>query len=348
MADYARCTVLTTVLAILPCASVRAQFKYVTEPQRCFARAGIERKAAFPEPLESEHLDAVLKLAKDGEPESQYCAGIVLASLSLTRALDHLGIDSAEAEEQAVEWYRKAAGQDHAEAIFELAGLHFSGRGVPEDEAEYYRLEAIAAEKGSTNAQISIARNHLSGEGGTEVSTAKALEYLRSAARGGNSEAMYYLGDFLSDGEYGDGGSWATITPDLEEGLPWIRKCAAECSWPYVAYAQYDLGDLYYRAEDYVEALRWYRRAGEADWGEAQYMVGVMYYEGKGVPQSYAEAAKWFRLVAEQGKPEAQLILGLSYQKGQGVPQDHAEATKWWRLSAEQGNANGQFALGLA
>ena len=80
---------------------------------------------------------------------------------------------------------------------------------------------------------------------------------------------------------------------------------------------------------------------------EAQYTLGLMYYEGEGVPQDYAEALKWFRLAAEQGDPRGRLGLGLMYFKGEGVPQDHAEAFKWLRLAAEQGDPSAQSSLGL-
>ena len=45
---------------------------------------------------------------------------------------------------------------------------------------------------------------------------------------------------------------------------------------------------------------------GEA---EADYYVGMCYYEGNGVFQDYAEAAKYFRLAAEQGHKEARAML---------------------------------------
>ena len=37
---------------------------------------------------------------------------------------------------------------------------------------------------------------------------------------------------------------------------------------------------------------------------EAQASLGVMYYQGKGVPRDYAEVVKWYRLAAEQGRHE--------------------------------------------
>src|SRR5271165_1671390 len=72
-----------------------------------------------------------------------------------------------------------------------------------------------------------------------------------------------------------------------------------------------------------------------------------MYANGEGVVQDYAEAAKWYRKAAEQGYAQAQSALGFMYNTGQGVQQDFAEAVKWFRNAAEQGDAFGQSNLGF-
>ena len=56
---------------------------------------------------------------------------------------------------------------------------------------------------------------------------------------------------------------------------------------------------------------------------------------------------KWFRLAADQGDASAQYNLGFMYADGRGVPQNYAEALKWYRLAADQGHASAQFNLGL-
>ena len=56
------------------------------------------------------------------------------------------GVD--EDEEEAVEWYRKAAEQGHAEAQDELARCYDYGWGVGEDEEEAVEWYRKAAEQG--------------------------------------------------------------------------------------------------------------------------------------------------------------------------------------------------------
>ena len=61
---------------------------------------------------------------------------------------------------------------------------------------------------------------------------------------------------------------------------------------------------------------------------------------GLGVAQDYAEAVKWYRLAAEQGLVEAQSNLGRMYYYGLGVAQDFVTAHMWANIAAASGGAN--------
>ena len=52
-----------------------------------------------------------------------------------------------------------------------------------------------------------------------------------------------------------------------------------------------------------------------------------------GEPQDDVEAATWYRKAADQGAPAAQFKLGTLYRQGRGVPQDYVEAHKWFKLA---------------
>ena len=93
--------------------------------------------------------------------------------------------------------------------------------------------------------------------------------------------------------------------------------------------------------------LLWYRLAADQGHAGAQSDLGIMYVDGRGVPQDDGEAVRWYRLAAEQGNLDAQSNLGGMYDMGRGVPQDYTEAVRWYRLAAEQGHAAAQSNLGL-
>lgn len=66
----------------------------------------------------------------------------------------------------------------------------------------------------------------------------------------------------------------------------------------------------------------------------AQAILGFMYANGRGVPQSYDVAVDWYLLAAEHGDPTGQYLLGLMYDKGFGVTHDVVLAHKWLNLAA--------------
>ena len=116
------------------------------------------------------------------------------------------------------------------------------------------------------------------------------------------------------------------------------------------AEAQFSLGVMYAEGrgvpQDDGKAVQWFRPAADQGHAEAQVWLGHMYEEGRGVPQDDGEAVRWFRLAAEQGNAEARVWLGHMYEEGRGVPQDDGEAVRWFRLAAEQGNAEARVWLG--
>jgi TPR repeat protein len=55
----------------------------------------------------------------------------------------------------------------------------------------------------------------------------------------------------------------------------------------------------------------------------AQFKLGVMYEEGKGVTKDSREAIKWYSVASAQGFPEAAFNLGRLYHEGRGIPQNY-------------------------
>ncbi len=98
--------------------------------------------------------------------------------------------------------------------------------------------------------------------------------------------------------------------------------------------ANFQAGREAYERGDYVAALKEWRPLAEQGNTSAQNNLGVMYAEGRGVPQDYAEAVRWYRLAAEQGDAGAQNNLGIMYDTGEGVTQDNVQAHMWYSLAA--------------
>ncbi len=87
------------------------------------------------------------------------------------------------------------------------------------------------------------------------------------------------------------------------------------------------------RGSDAVAVQRIVAQAGRGD-PHAQAMLGFMYANGRGVPQSYDLAVDWYLRSADQGDPDGQYLLGLMYDKGLGVNVNVVVAHKWLNLAA--------------
>lgn len=74
---------------------------------------------------------------------------------------------------------------------------------------------------------------------------------------------------------------------------------------------------------------------------------GIMYKDGKGVPQNYATAVQWFSRSAAAGNSLGQNNMGGMYRDGLGVTRDFSRAITFFRAAAQQGNAGAQVNLGL-
>ena len=101
------------------------------------------------------------------------------------------------------------------------------------------------------------------------------------------------------------------------------------------AFSQENIGSLIEAAEQ-----------GNAD---AQYYLGLSYYNGKGVAQDYAAAASWLRKAAEQGHELAKNTLEtMVLSTDEPVEKDLMAQAANMFTAAGSGDANSQYILGLA
>ncbi len=73
---------------------------------------------------------------------------------------------------------------------------------------------------------------------------------------------------------------------------------------------------------------------------EGQAALGRRFLRGNGVAQDYKEALKWFRMAADQGHAMAQFNIGVMYGKGLGVSKNTEQAYFWLLIAAA--NATGE------
>ncbi len=84
---------------------------------------------------------------------------------------------------------------------------------------------------------------------------------------------------------------------------------------------------------DNAAAVRTLAEQGDA---KAQFALGTMYRDGRGVARDYAEALRWWRKAAELGVVDAQYALGNIYSGGSGIARDSILARMWYSVAAGQ------------
>ena len=108
------------------------------------------------------------------------------------------------------------------------------------------------------------------------------------------------------------------------------------------AQAQYDLGKMYYNGKGVKksnrEAFRWRLKSAEQGHSDAQYQVGWMYFWGEGVEKNWKEAFYWSKKSADQGNIGAQRNLGRMYVEGKGTPKEIEKGLYWIKKAKEGGD----------
>ena len=129
--------------------------------------------------------------------------------------------------------------------------------------------------------------------------------------------------------------------------LEWLTE-AAEAG---LVHAQYELGKIYRDGrgveKDALLAAAWLTRAAEQGSDTASYALGVLLLTGgEGLAKDILSALNWLRRSAEDGNQYAQYRLGRLLLRGEDAPREIEEAVRWLTASAEQGNRYAQYALG--
>lgn len=160
---------------------------------------------------------------------------------------------------------------------------------------------------------------------------------MSKAAKRNDIEAKYYLGMFYLSGK------------GTEQDEKMARTLFLESAEGGYVPAQYQLGVFLiehpHKYDDAVGkkqtrvALYWLRRAGKAEYLDAQLLLADMYERGDKVEQSYMHAYAWLKRASRQYKPgeERNEILGRLVTMGEKMsPEDIEKAREISIESAEE------------
>jgi hypothetical protein len=94
-------------------------------------------------------------------------------------------------------------------------------------------------------------------------------------------------------------------------------------------------------------ARTYYQLGGDGGHAPSMYRLALMVRDGRGGDRDAESAAGLFRRAAETDYPPAQRDLGVAYLDGTGVRRDAQQAETWLRRAADQGDAPAQGRLGV-
>jgi len=124
--------------------------------------------------------------------------------------------------------------------------------------------------------------------------------------------------------------------------------CLSLCLAAPAAWASLDAAMKAWAAGDYNGAAKILKpKADEGD-PEAQFNLGLYYFQGLGGARNYSEAARLFSAAAEQGHVMAANNLGAMYLEGRGIAASPPDAWFWFATVAQRGDAAGGVLRDLA
>ena len=98
-----------------------------------------------------------------------------------------------------------------------------------------------------------------------------------------------------------------------------------------------DIGRVYDIAQNYQQALKYYKKACELndEWGCGN--LANLYYAGWGVEQNFAEGFKFAKKACDLNNAQLCYNVGVSFDNGQGVKKNKSTAKKYFKKACDLG-----------
>jgi len=155
-----------------------------------------------------------------------------------------------------------------------------------------------AAKSGDCEAAFEVGACYLNGIG-VDKDADRAVEFFKMGAENGSPGAALTLGDMLEQGFINNDGQ---------------------------------------RIADFDVAFQLFKIASDGGLAAGTYRMGLMYRDGKGVPQDMAAALTLMTDAACRGFDQAQMTLFYMYRDGCGTDRDMGRAIEYLKMAAEKRN----------
>ena len=259
----------------------------------------------------------------------------------------------------AVEWYEKAAAQNHTRALNGLGYLYFFGNSLPENKTKGFEYFSRAAKEGKDGDSLFNAAHCLYEGLGTDQDKSKAVQmFKRAGTEFGHFPSVQKMGTVTLLGE-DEGGR------KCPEALNYLRPSAMHGSWGNVIRRGFNR----YLSKDHTRAALRYLEGSELGYevatSNAAYLFDRAYVDeaefagrrgtsalpSKGSSLSTVEgeklALRLYLMARQEGNREHDLRIGDFYYYGKGgMRKNHTLAAKYYRKASAFGIAQGAYSLG--
>lgn len=192
---------------------------------------------------------------------------------------------------------------------------------------EALRLYRKASDMGNALAKNQLALMYNIGFGELNVDKEKVFQLLKESAINGCAYAIRNMATL-----YKEGIRKAEIKALLQDLIKQGNH-----------YATTTMGVIHNIDRDYTSAIEAFFNAAKAGNDIAMTNIGLMFEQGKGMPQDFDKAKEWYFKAIDSDNDTAMLRLGKMYLDGKGVTKDSPKAEKWILRSAQKGNTKAIF-----
>lgn len=288
-----------------------------------------EEETEIDEETEKWKKKAKQHLANDAIALAVECYGRAakMGSVEAMNSLGNLYQDKYQEDDWALYWFRKAGAHGHAESLESLGTIADESQNIKR--AMYWYAQA--AGNGNIIAQLKLGKIYSDGAY-MQKQKHKAIYWYKKAVAEGSVEGQLFL----------TGLHHATsANADVPEITYWYEKMRQilHSSENVVMQEYFSMKKLEVYPGKMIASLQSEANAGDI---EAMFNLGNIYYDA----ESYNEAKKWYRAAANDGHLGAQECFGAIYAGGIGGDENNMMAILYNQKAAKQGSVTAQNSLG--
>lgn len=283
------------------------------------------------EEVVKEAIGLLKKIAERGHPDAQYFLGDCYAN----------GIGTAKNKQdfdRAYPLFVLAAKHGHSEAAYRAGTCYEKGWGTRRDQSKALNFYRKAASQSHAGAMYRLATAELNGELNLKRSAREGVKWLKRSAEAATPEFPHALHELALLHERGIDN---VLFVDPEYSCELLAQ-AGEMGYAPSAYklgVNYEYGRMGC-PQDAGLSIHMYNIAAQQNHREACFALTAWYLTGAPsiLPQSDTEAYLWAKKAAEQGLAKAEYAVGYFTEMGIGTVKNMKESKEWYRRAAEHGD----------